>query len=64
MNMSAVHALRSELNSNTTDFKVLRKFPLPVIIGVLKQYLIELPISVCRYGEAIGCLGGEKEDGK
>ncbi|KAJ3299874.1 hypothetical protein HK104_006422 [Borealophlyctis nickersoniae] len=50
MNYTAVHALRNILNEKKATVKLLRKrATLPVIVGVLKLYLIELPVSVCGH---------------
>jgi hypothetical protein len=46
-NLNAVFSLRDLLNSGNCKRSFLRKFPPEVIVGVLKQYLIELPISLC-----------------
>ncbi|KAJ3061413.1 hypothetical protein HK102_009124, partial [Quaeritorhiza haematococci] len=47
MNLSAVHALRNELNSRKIGVGTIMRFPVSVVVGVLKLYLIELPVSVC-----------------
>ncbi|KAI8893329.1 Rho GTPase activation protein [Globomyces pollinis-pini] len=49
INLAAIHSLRQALNSGTCSRKDLRKFPPEVIVGVVKQYLIELPDSVCCF---------------
>jgi RhoGAP domain len=47
VNLQAIHSLRSLLNTSTnTSRKVLQKFPPETIIGVLKLYLMELPVSL------------------
>lgn len=47
VNLQAVHNLRTILNNGTQNSrKSLRKFPPETIIGVLKLYLMELPVSL------------------
>jgi hypothetical protein len=48
-NLHAVHQLRQLINCSNFGRKELRKYPPEVIVGVLKQYLLELPVSVCRF---------------
>jgi hypothetical protein len=37
------------VNAGTIGRRELRKFPPEIIVGAMKLYLLELPISVCRY---------------
>jgi hypothetical protein len=48
-NLHSVHQLRQMINSGSFGRRELRKFPPEIIVGVMKQYLLELPISVCRF---------------
>lgn len=45
--MATIQLLRNRLNKGKVKRKVLRKYPPELIIGALKLYLMELPISVC-----------------
>ena len=46
-NISLMYALRKDLNGANVKKRMLSKYPPLVIVGALKQYLIELPISLC-----------------
>ncbi|KAJ3324216.1 hypothetical protein HDV06_000255 [Boothiomyces sp. JEL0866] len=47
VNLSAVLSLRQILNNTSCNRNDLRKFPPEIIVAVLKQYLLELPVSLC-----------------
>ncbi|KAJ3328306.1 hypothetical protein HDU76_010194 [Blyttiomyces sp. JEL0837] len=51
MNLTAVQALRTEINADSKSLKVsvLQKFPTSIIIGLTKLWLIQLPISLCSH---------------
>jgi hypothetical protein len=44
-----VYQLRKSLDTGKISRKGLRKYPPETIIACMKLYLLELPISVCRY---------------
>lgn len=47
-NLNAIHSLRSVLNSSpTVTRRILRKYPPETIVGAIKLFLIELPVSLC-----------------
>lgn len=47
-NLNAIHTLRSLLNSSpTVTRRILRKFPPETIVGAIKLFLLELPVSLC-----------------
>ena len=49
-NLPAIHSLRAVLNGSVTVTRqILRKYPPEIIVGAMKLYLLELPISVCCY---------------
>ncbi|KAJ3215002.1 hypothetical protein HDU67_000955 [Dinochytrium kinnereticum] len=49
-NLYATQALRSELNyCKGITLSMIRKHPVTIIIGMIKLWLLQLPVSVCSY---------------
>ncbi|KAJ3034000.1 hypothetical protein HDV00_005577, partial [Rhizophlyctis rosea] len=48
MSYTAIHTLRQQLNDKTLTAKFLRRKATPhVLVGLIKSFLVELPVSVC-----------------
>ena len=62
MDLPDVGTLANECRSGLIYGKMFKKYPISVVVGLLKLYLFELPVSLCSYVSGNHLLTCDRHD--